>query len=259
VRIPDSVRNFIRPYYYRVKFSTSRGIGTMEVGGVSARFYVSSRRELMRISGLTGEKAVLTRLLGELRAGDVVFDIGANIGTHTVAFAKVVGEAGCVACFEPEPVTAVRLERNISLNGLDNVTLMRCALGARESMELLYVDSRSGSGQHSLSPMDERASEEVRVLPGDQLVRSGQLPTPNAMKIDVEGAELDVITGLKDSLANKACRLVFVEVHNAILERAGRDPGEIVPMLREAGFTDFEKSSRGPEDHITARKMESRQ
>ena len=255
LRIPGPVRDLIRPYYYRAKYLTSRGVGTMTVGSVNARFHVSSRRELQRVSGMTGEKAVLAQFLGELRLGDVVFDVGANIGTHTVAFAKVVGEAGLVASFEPEPVTAERLRRNVELNALDNVVLMRCALGERESTELLYVDSRSGSGQHSLRPHDGRPAEEVRVLQGDALVRSGQLPTPNVMKIDVEGAELDVIAGLKESLANEACRLVFCEVHNAILERGGQDPDEVDRMLREAGFTEFETSSRGPEDHLIARKL----
>jgi FkbM family methyltransferase len=254
LRISRPVRDLFRPYYYRLKYLTSRGVGTMKVGGVTARFYVSSRRELMRISGMTGEKAVLARFLGELRPGDIVFDIGANIGTHTVAFAKVVGEEGRVASFEPEPITAGRLERNIELNGLNNVTLMRCALGERESIEMLYVDSRSGSGQHSLCPQEGRSAEEVRVLQGDELVRSGQLSSPNVMKIDVEGAELGVIAGLEESLANESCRLVFCEVHNAILEKGGQDPKGIDRMLREAGFTEFEKTSRGPEDHLIARK-----
>ena len=228
----------------------------MKVGGVTARFHVSSRRELQRISGMTGEKAVLAKFLGELRPGDVVFDVGANIGTHTIAFAKVVGNEGRVAAFEPEPVTAERLERNVELNGLDNVIVMRCALGERRSTELLYVDSRSGSGQHSLRPQDGRPAQEVSVLQGDELVRSGRLAAPNVMKIDVEGAELGVIAGLKDSLANEACRLVFCEVHHAILESDGQDPKQVGRMLREAGFTDFETSSRGPEDHLIARKVE---
>ena len=75
----------------------------MVVGDVRARFHVSSRRELQRISALTGEKQLLVRVLGELREGDVVFDVGANIGTHAIAFAKTVGDAGRVAAFEPEP------------------------------------------------------------------------------------------------------------------------------------------------------------
>ena len=225
----------------------SRGVGTMKVGGVSARFHVASRRELMRISGMTGEKVVLAKLLGELRPGDVVFDVGANIGTHTIAFAKAVGETGRVASFEPEPVTAERLERNVELNGLGNVTLMRCALGERESTELLYVDSRSGSGQHSLSPQDGRPAEEVRVLQCDE-------PAPTMVKIDVEGAELGVIAGLKETLADERCRLLFCEVHNAILERAGQNPKEVDRMLQEAGFTEIERSARGTEDHLIARK-----
>lgn len=258
MRIPGPVRDLIRPYYYRAKYLTSRGMATMKVGRVSARFYVSSRRELQRISGMTGEKVVLTRFLGELRPGDVVFDVGANIGTHTVAFAKVIGETGRVASFEPEPVTARRLERNVELNELDNVTIMRCALGERESTELLYVDSRSGSGQHSLSPQNGRPAEEVRVVQGDALVHSGELPTPNVMKIDVEGAELGVIAGLKDALADETCRLVFCEVHNVMLEEAGQDPKAVDRMLREAGFTEFETSPRGPEDHVIARKTGSK-
>jgi FkbM family methyltransferase len=227
----------------------------MRVGGVSGRFYVSSCRELQRVSGMTGEKAVLASLLDELRPGDVVFDVGANVGTHTIAFAKVVGEAGRVVSFEPEPVTASRLQRNIALNEIANVDLMRCALGEHDSTALLYIDSRSGSGQHSLSPRNDRHTEEVQILQGDALVDSGQLPAPNVMKIDVEGAELGVLAGLRNSLASEKCRLVFCEIHNGILERRGKDPKGVNRMLRDAGFTDFETSSRGPEDHLVARKI----
>ena len=135
---------------------------------------------------------------------------------------------------------------------------MNCSLGERDTTALLYVDSRSGSGQHSLNPRTDRPAEAVTVLQGDKLVRSGQLPIPNVMKIDVEGAEVSVIAGLKNSLANKKCRLVFCEIHNVMLERNGEDPKAVDRMLREAGFTNFETSSRGPENHLIARKMGSK-
>ncbi|MCH7944857.1 MAG: FkbM family methyltransferase [Armatimonadetes bacterium] len=224
----------------------------MAVGDVRARFHVSSRRELQRISVLTGEKQLLVRVLGELRQGDVVFDVGANIGTHAIAFAKTVGEGGRVAAFEPEPDTAQRLEDNVVLNGLLNVSVHRFGLGPSESTATLYVDARPGSGLHSMSPAEGRTTQQVRVARGDDLVATGALPAPNVIKIDVEGAELGVLEGLAQALRGPACRLVLCEVHADMLSLGGRAPEEVEQWLRDAGFTRFEHARRGTEDHLMA-------
>ena len=70
-------------------------------------------------------------ILGQiLKPGDVVVDAGANIGTHTVAFAQAVGPNGLVVAFEPQRLVHQSLCGNIALNGLTNVTTLLAAVGA---------------------------------------------------------------------------------------------------------------------------------
>jgi FkbM family methyltransferase len=235
----------------------ARGKATMVVDGIHARFYVSSIRELQRVAVLSGEKAILSRVLRELRAGDTIYDIGANIGTHSVAFAKQIGDSGAVVAFEPEPGAAGRLTRNVDLNGLSNVQIMGFALGGAEFTATLYVDGVDGSGKHRMTASAGWPTQEVRIAAGDDLVGAGSIPAPNVIKIDVEGEELGVLAGLKSALAEPDCRLVLCEVHRDMLEEKGHDPSEVEETLRAAGFTRFENSRRGFEDHLIAWKESS--
>jgi FkbM family methyltransferase len=137
-------------------------------------------------------QGVLARLVHE---GDVVYDIGANVGFFTLLSAKLAGRGGAVYAFEPLPQNLDVLRRHIALNGA-GARVFDVALSSSSGV------ARFASGANpSMGRLEEGGDIEVRTETLDGLVTSGQIPPPRAMKIDVEGAEYDVLTGATELLA----------------------------------------------------------
>jgi FkbM family methyltransferase len=238
----------------RLRFRLSGGRYRIVWGSLRPQFLVGSAKEVGRVRHLSGERALLKQLLAETRQGDVVYDVGANIGTHTMLFAMTVGEAGHVVSFEPEPATAQRLRNNVALNNLGNVQFYALALGERSGDASLEVDSRAGSGSHSMYRPGLGKAVTVRVAMGDALVQAEGLPIPNIVKVDVEGGEYQVLAGLRQTLGSAQCRLLCCEVHPSLLEQAGNSVEQLETMVREVGFTSLDRLVRGNEWHLIARK-----
>ena len=163
---------------------------------------------------------MLRRLLASIREGDSFFDVGANIGTITLPVA-VAGAAECLA-FEPEPVNAGRLAANAELNRLANVTVIEAAVWSAPGTVGLRAAGRRAAGPRAWTPRPARAPMASR--------RSRSTPSPataarrrTCVKIDVEGAELEVLRGAAGSLRSGRIRDLFVETHpGAIAARGGR-------------------------------------
>lgn len=167
-------------------------------------------------------------------------------------FGKKVGTGETVIAFEPESNTRRNLEENITLNRLGNVQVMNTALGSSNSSQSMFVDTRSGSGKHSLISIDGYKKIEVDVRTGDELSQTLPGGTPAVVKIDVEGFEIEVLKGMMQILASGHCRLIMCEVHTKVLRENGHDPESVERMLRNAGFNSFEKTPRGTEIHLLA-------
>ena len=227
----------------------------MAVGPHRAEFKTGTVREFRHATIIAREVEVLSRVVQEIRNGDVVYDIGAFIGTHAVIFALATGPRGRVVAFEPEWRAARNLHANVLLNGLHNVTVIEQAVtDATGEAELHMDDSRVLSGFHSLMVSRGGHGEMVPTVAGDELVAKGDLPAPNVIKIDVEGAELKVIAGLSMALSRPECRLVLCEVHPDLLAASGDAPSDVQDALAAAGFSTFERFGRGSEYHLLARK-----
>jgi FkbM family methyltransferase len=168
--------------------------------------------------------------------------VGANIGVYSVIAARVVGPAGKVLAFEPEPNSRARLEQNVELNALNNVEAVPVALSAHEGTFSMVRGRAASSGNHRLQQQDETAPQDqtiqVQAMRGDAFRDARQLPAPTLIKIDVEGAELDVFEGLQQTLKDPGCRSVICEVHFSILQAKGQGdaPMRITKLLDECGF-----------------------
>lgn len=116
--------------YFRL-FRPRDGQVLLTLEGISAQFHVKSYTELLYLTERIGkdERRILEFMGQLLQPGDVVYDVGAYLGLHTIFFAKRVGEQGRVVSFEPMPYNYQALEANIELNGLKNVFPMQIALG----------------------------------------------------------------------------------------------------------------------------------
>jgi FkbM family methyltransferase len=169
-------------------------------------------------------------VLGQvLSAGDVVVDVGANIGTHTVFFAKKVTETGIVIAFEPQRLVYQTLCGNVALNGLTNVTcLLAAAGGARGQLTFPTVDPRQTFNFGAVRGSSTGTGEVVDVVAIDEL----GLPRCTLIKVDVEGMEAKVIEGAKQTIAR--CRpALFLE--NDTVERSR----EVLTAVESIGYKAF--------------------
>ena len=183
------------------------------------------------------EAAVSTALLEAVAPGDTVWDVGANVGTYTALLADAVGPEGRVIAFEPVDGPFARLREKAER--LPNVRTVKTALGDEDGSTEFHLSSDPEGGTHSVfSGPDSLTTVTVPVSTGDSLRRSLDLPSPQVLKIDVEGFELEVLRGLDECLRETACRAIFVEVHFRTLDRTRRrqNPFRIVRLLRGYGF-----------------------
>ncbi len=222
---------------------TSLDVGS---GECVATMLVADAAEYGRCLSFRQDQHIIQAILDRVSPGDSCWDIGANIGVYTVILARTLGVEGSVIAFEPESRAFQRLEENIAVNHLSNVSSFRIALGRDRQQMKLRTSGHASSGTHSLvlpeakmSKSEDDHFEVVEVVPGDQLRQQKQLQIPSIIKVDVEGAEEEVLVGLQETLCHPACRTVVCEVHFTILESAGKRnaPKQIIQFLRGCGFS----------------------
>lgn len=171
-----------------------------------------------------GEAAVFKALAGP---GDVIVDIGANIGAHTVLFARIAGGGGAVLAFEPQPMLFQALNANLALNNIFNVKTERCGLGARG--QVLYLPNLDYGDVHnfggvSLDLVDEGIPVQVRSLD------SCRVPKCALIKIDVEGMEQQVLEGAANTIHDLRPAL-YVEN-----DRQEKSP-DLIHLLLDMGYS----------------------
>lgn len=137
------------------------------------------------------------RLMGRLTAqGMTAWDIGANAGFYTLALSRLVGSAGKVHAFEPLAENAASILDHLKLNGCSNVTLHQTALAERTG-KATFLAARS----NAMGCLSDAGTIHVRTAAMDTLIESGELPAPDIVKMDVEGAESRVLAGAQRLLA----------------------------------------------------------
>jgi FkbM family methyltransferase len=178
-------------------------------------------------------------LTSAIRRGDVVWDVGANVGLYTKTFSELVGDSGTVCAFEPVPTCFAELEKRTA--ELSNARRFAMALGNVSTTASMFTSDDPLGVTHSLVSDAQKGggtAVSVPVRTGDELIAEGMAPSPTVLKIDVEGFEEEVLLGLSRTLSRPECRAVFVEVHFAILEGRGarHAPVRIKNLLAERGF-----------------------
>lgn len=157
------------------------------------------------------------QLLAEvLRPGMVYYDVGANVGFFAVIAARFIGPAGRVVCFEPLPANARQIEYNAQLNGFSTIQVRLEALGGSNRMETFQTSAEPTWGMlATVGKAPDKASGciQVNVRTLDSLYAAGGLPRPNLIKIDIEGAEAEMLEGAAATLST--CRpLLVIELHS---------------------------------------------
>ena len=148
------------------------------------------------------EPAIQKVLAERLKPGMVFYDLGANIGFFSLLAARLVGAAGQVFSFEPDPGIAGRLRRNVTRNGFINATVVEAGIwSASGNVNFVAADLSSpdrGLGKF-VAGEGAAAGTPTRCVALDDFIRSA--PTPDGIKCDVEGAEIEVFRGAEKLLA----------------------------------------------------------
>lgn len=188
-------------------------------------------------------------LHGWLRPGMTFVDAGAHVGHYTLLASGLVGAGGRVIAFEPHPLLGQVLRRNVERAGCANATVSGLALGRASGAADLILHPSDNFGSSSLRAGAEagdrpRAPVEVTTL-DDYLERAG-VPAVDVVKLDVEGAELDVVDGARQTLTANPDILLVVEFLRENARRFGRDVEDLESRLRELGFLLFTLTPAGP-------------
>jgi FkbM family methyltransferase len=202
-------------------------------------FEAPTRMERYRITHFGDEVEFMSMTLAEIQKGDVFYDIGACLGMYAIHAAK---KGAQVTAFEPDPNYHRRLRRNIKLNKLTReIKVINWAVSNRQDEIQLFTDGIDGRSA-SLVMVGERGSVKVRTNSIDTALKSGELPAPDVIKMDIEGAEMLALQGMRELLTSShAPRLVFVEIHPSFLEKFGSSAGECQRLFEEIGYV-VEKS-----------------
>ena len=173
----------------------------------------------------------------KIETGNIVVDIGANIGLHTLNMARIVGNTGRVFAFEPDPSNFEILRKNVKINNYQNIILEEKAVGDKHGRATLYQSHHPGN--HRLFPQTKQAKGEVEVeltSLDKYFIDSNLAEKINFIKIDVEGLEFSVLNGMKNILKNnKKIKILFEFVPENIME-VGFAPIGVLNLLTSIGF-----------------------
>jgi FkbM family methyltransferase len=175
-----------------------------------------------------------------LRPGDVVLDVGAHVGIFSLVSASVVGKRGEVHAFEPVPANVAALERNVRLNGFDNVVANRTAVGADEGEVVLGLpdvapDRGESSGMYTVAGRGRPVTAQVVTLDSYVDGSVGDRPI-RLLKIDAEGSEPAVLAGLARRLASAPPSAILFEVNLESMRQQGFNLEDVLRPLRDARY-----------------------
>jgi FkbM family methyltransferase len=163
-----------------------------------------------------------------------VMDVGANWGLYSLLISRAVGPSGKVYAFEPVPEIFARLKEHIALNNATNVIPVPIALSDEKGTAKMSVKE----GESSLFRRVSDEFVEVQVERLDDFVEREKIERVDAIKIDVEGAELKVIRGA-DKTIRRDKPILMVEIQAATLQAAGTTPEELFETIVSYGYNAF--------------------
>ena len=188
------------------------------------------------IEGVFGELDTET-IKNSIKKGDIVVDVGANIGYYTLIAAKIVGDKGKVFAFEPEPKNFEILRKNVEINGYHNVILEQKGVSDVNKELKLYLSK--GIGCHSIIP---NVNTTTQVIPIESVKLDDYFRELNLvdkidfMKIDTEGAEFRILNGMNAILKQSIHLKIFTEFNKDFIVEYGTEPKDMLNLLLDNGF-----------------------
>ena len=195
------------------------------------------------------------------KQGDTVVDIGAHMGKYTLIASMCVGANGKVIAIEAHPGNYEMLNRNIKLNGLTNVTTLNFAVYSKEGKIKLYMPGEKSNRTIYNTLISTRATDEEKFVEVnadtlDDLLQNNEISCANVnwIKIDVEGAELEVLKGAHNIMSNSKNITLLIEVHD--IENGKNVYKPIMDLMEKYNFEiEFEYTWANGEKHVILHKQ----
>ena len=211
--------------------------------GKELRYRTPNSLTEWRVDSLFLEEPDTVRWLSCMKEGEVLIDIGANVGMYSTLAA--VGRNVRVYAFEPESQNHSLLNQNIYLNEVsDKVTAYCVALSDTSGLSMLYLGHMDAGGAfHSsgealdfnLEPLHTPFVQGCVLMTLDQLVEQGTVPVPAHIKLDVDGFEYKVVNGMMNTIRNPAVKSVAIELNPGLPEHQ-----QVFKQMADLGFSYFE-------------------
>ena len=179
------------------------------------------------------------------QGSETILDIGGNIGQMALLFSAY---ADNIYTFEPIPAVGDRLEKNIRLNHLENrVILSRIALtNFKGKIKFgLPPESNRGTGSTILTESSKSNTIEVDAITLDEFIEQNRIQNIDLIKMDIEGAELFALQGMKNLLSAPKKPIMILEMTLAMMKQAGYGPKELMSFLKDYGYSCFEFTKGG--------------
>ena len=216
------------------------------------RFDLDLRDNLQRTLYFTGtyEPGLLTLIETELRPGDVMVDVGAHVGVHALTAARRLrglGGGGRVIAFEPTEDSSAAVRAAAVRNDLP-VEVVRAGLGAEEGTIELRADPRYGSFDAGVRSQfgDGDVIATAPLLTFDGWAADAGLDRLDLAKIDIEGAEILALRGMRETLRRLRPRVLAIEVKDVVMARGPGDEAALRALLADCGYV----SHGQPERHV---------
>lgn len=174
----------------------------------------------------------------ELKVGDIVFDVGANIGWYSNLFSKHFPDVE-VHCFEPDPGNYEILKSNLERNNSKNVVSNNIGIGERKDVMKLYLYKKGNQGRHSMLNINSGSVIDVNITSFDEYVEEKKLDLAKIkfLKIDIEGYEYSAFLGGKEFL--KHVPVLMAEFSPDYMRKAGLDPEKLLDFLRSYNYIPY--------------------
>jgi FkbM family methyltransferase len=193
----------------------------------------------LSINGVYGE--LDTQIIrDEIKEGDIVIDVGANIGYYTLIFAQLVGKTGKVFAFEPESKNFEILKKNVKINNYNNVIVEQKIISDKSGKMKLFISDSDIVGHRIQQMGNFKKFIEVESVTLDEHMKKLNLDKKiNFIKIDVEGAEPKVLQGAKKILEQNSKLKIFTEFNRDVIKKYDSNPEDMLLLLTKNKFQFF--------------------
>lgn len=180
------------------------------------------------------DAAIGNFLRAHLRVGATVVDVGANIGYFTLLASRLVGDQGTVLAVEPSQRNLARLCEHLWINRAGNVLVSATAAGRSHGQARIAFPTYNNAGAATLRPINTVQPQTALMAPLDDVLEAQAL-SPDLIKIDVEGYELEALVGMERVL--RRCRpIVICELTASFLAELDQSPRDLIAFMESCGY-----------------------